>query len=193
MVQVETDSGLEDIVTLTAHVQHFVTEIIDAFGHAQGRPRRISINSAVSAKGDYFSFSAAWPTPREDAEVLLSLLHPISKDSRKGDAGFCLGRALANAREAKLSGWDTGLFAFRAIESLRQFFVEEKDGSKTLPSWSKMAQSLRIDSGWIEPLRSLSTAHRHGQSRHTPSEERLSAIGMVNDVISRFVAYVESD
>jgi hypothetical protein len=82
-----------------------------------------------------------------------------------------LQRAFADLREAIRSPKDTGFFCYRAIESLRQFFVVELNAPDK-QSWEVLRTALQIDRPTIDYVKTFADSARHGAGAAISDGER---------------------
>ncbi|MBY4380882.1 hypothetical protein HQO24_04815 [Rhodococcus fascians] len=95
--------------------------------------------------------------------------------------------ALADMRMALRLSTDTAFYCYRAIECIRQEFVELADGTKTAPSWTRIHAALGTNQAEMEPLTKLATARRHGESLPISHEDRLKWLAWTRDIVGRYV------
>ena len=101
-----------------------------------------------------------------------------------------LRRALADLREAIRSPADTDLFCYRAIECIRQCYLDsnEKDNdSERKRSWERMRKELRICRSWFSTLENTSVVQRHGGLMGRTANERVEAMLRAWRVVDRFI------
>ncbi|MFQ6396644.1 hypothetical protein ACLMAJ_24665 [Nocardia sp. KC 131] len=95
--------------------------------------------------------------------------------------------ALADMRMALRLTIDTAFYCFRSIECLRQEFVLDEDGTKTLRSWERMNTALGISKADMEPLTRLATARRHGEALPLSHDDRVHWLRWTREVVARYI------
>lgn len=192
-VVVKTSEETVDIGTLRNYVEHFVRSVIDAYGYISGRGYDIETTSVIKQDGSQIVFGV------EVAELEATQgERPVSFHDLCGPDGLVyrsehLRRALADLREAIRSPLDTGFFCFRAIEGIRQSFIEDEDGTDTKPSWDRLREALRIDRSWFKEIEEFALPQRHGQMPFMSGERRVSVMRRAWKVIDRFCVYVHRE
>ena len=211
-VIVKSQSQIDDLFTLRNYVELIIRSFLDAFAYLEGRAYDVEFTSVVGHQdGEPWSTLPVWtvfgvemPALQErkserpiSFEGLLPLLLdvPPQDDISPGvqvAAPRLLRAALADLRESIKSPHDTAFFAYRAIESVRQFFVYEEDGTETKHSWDRMGKALRIDSSWTKDLAPASQLQRHGAGMFMDGEKRLQAMLRAWIVVDRFVLFIKN-
>jgi hypothetical protein len=101
--------------------------------------------------------------------------------------------ALADLRMAMQSPDDTGFHAFRAIESVRQYFLGSgsNEGDARKRSWIAMRTALHLEQEPIDTLTQQAIPRRHGEAVSISGAERLTAILIAREVVEKFIAYLQ--
>jgi len=99
-------------------------------------------------------------------------------------------RALADYREAIRSFEDTAFFCYRAVEDLRQVFVENEQ-SKDIQTWDRLWEAMpsveHARSYVKDVIRPLATGNRHGGGALISSQQRLEMLERTSKIISAFI------
>jgi hypothetical protein len=103
--------------------------------------------------------------------------------------------ALADLRAAIESPDDTGYLAYRAVESVRQWFLvgEQDDDNARRQSWTDMHAALAlgdVDESSFAELRRLARQRRHGAIASPTESQRKEALLLARDVVARFVVHI---
>jgi hypothetical protein len=100
--------------------------------------------------------------------------------------------ALADLRGAIESPDDTVLLTYRAVESVRQWFLDgnEDDPRAREKSWIAMRSTLGVDKERTQGLAELAKSRRHGGATPSTGEERKEALLIARDVVERFVIHL---
>lgn len=187
---VDTVSDSTGVHTLKNYVESFVRMLIDGHGYLECRGYDLEIISVVEPEGQHAVFgvevealksSRAAESPVNMTELWKLLI--------SGPESAHLQRALGDLREAIRTPHDTGFFCYRAVESMRQSFVEPKDGGKTKPSWERMSSALRIDQSYIMLLERFGKPQRHGETPYMSGDERIRALKSAWRVVDRYIEY----
>lgn len=193
-VVVDTEEEADNLLTLRNYVEWLVRMAVDAFGYLKGIGYDVEITSVVNPSGTLWQvFGVGEPSLAQSESERPVGFPELWKVLTSGAKTAPLQQALGDLREAIRAPHDTGFFCYRAIESLRQHYVEASDGDNTGLSWDRLRAALRIDRLWINPLVESSKQHRHGGSPYSSGEERASAMQHAWKVVDRFVAYAQRD
>ena len=204
-VVVRSHLEIPDLETLRNSVEHVVRGIVDAFGYIEGRSYDVEITSVIDLSGKRshvfgVEVGALQATKHERPILLPDLLGLLTSPSSFGieDASFKpmqLRLAMGDLREAIREFGQSAFFCFRAIECLRQCYVEpgaeDSDVTRRI-SWETMGKKLCIEKTWIEPVRMASILERHGSQRITTAEQRSELMLRTWKVIDRFILSAKS-
>ena len=103
--------------------------------------------------------------------------------------------AMGDLREAIRSIDHTALFCYRAIECLRQCYIDrngQDDDATRKASWVRMKEELCIARSWIDDIQTASTRERHGGHRAMSGEQRTALMLRTWKVVDRFVMSAKS-
>lgn len=103
--------------------------------------------------------------------------------------------ALADVRLALRNAEDTAFYAYRACESIRQWFqaVEPTTENRSV-GWRRLRETLHIEEADLLVLAELAKARRHGDGATISESDRLKCIAIAREVVARFVSHLgESD
>ena len=180
-----------DVETLRNHVAISIEQFVDAASYMRGVALTVDLHAVIEPDGKLATIGSQIKGLSALDHDMDSLLAVLTRPQPNPHTAYHLGRAIANVREAIRSPWDTGLFAYRAVESVRQLFVDKADSKKTREkkSWERLRNALKVERGWFDDLLDWGEPQRHSEPMHMSGDERLRAIGMARMVISRFVAY----
>jgi hypothetical protein len=101
--------------------------------------------------------------------------------------------ALADLRAALQYPDDTLFYAYRAVESVRQWFLpagERDDDNTRKQSWTAMRAALGLKRPPIDRLAHLAAGRRHGAVAPPTESERLEALRIARPVVKAFVDYL---
>jgi hypothetical protein len=187
-VNVEIMKGTTDLETLKNTIEDLVRAEVDACGYILGRGYDVEITSCLGPEGRHTVFAVGIDEIEQmqiERPLQFSDLRPIVMESRH------LRRALADLRQSIRSPFDTGFFCYRAVECLRQYFVEQGySGDKA--SWDRLRDVLRVDKAWIMEIKKHSDAPRHGKIADVSGNDRVSMMKLAWKVVDRFSVYVHT-
>ena len=95
--------------------------------------------------------------------------------------------ALNDLRLAIQHPKDTGVFCFRAIESLRYYFSMNKD-----KGWKDLKDNLNVSRSFMKPIEDKSWSSRHGRPIPISHKERINILLRTWKIVDRFIIYVKS-
>lgn len=118
---------------------------------------------------------------------------PIFQDERSD----YLRRCFADLRQAMKMPADTGELCFRAIETLRKFFIEKHnldDTSKsdTKKSWELLRQELEVERQTIDSIMPFAVDVRHGGTRTISGVERDQIFASTWDIVDKYIAFAKN-
>ncbi len=175
--------------TLRNYVTDQVQLFIDVVGFTRGFRFDVDIRSAVVNGGKFTSFSTIYPAlaatvkdrPINDLELL-----PLCKE----DSALVL--ALGDLRNAMRSASDSGLFCYRAVESIMQSFKKptDKDERKV---WQKMNDALKIEYSFTNSkIKDFADARRHGSGSFITGAQRDDCMVACATIIFRFAQFLKA-
>jgi hypothetical protein len=161
---------------------------VDAYGYLTGRGYDVEITSAINNEGVQTVFGVDVPElektaserPVEFHELVTELIHKSQH----------LGNALADLRESIRSPIDTGLFCYRAVESIRQQFVQPGE-SKDNKSWERLRQALAVEESFIKSIKLFADDPRHGKTPYISGPERVDCMKRAWVIVDRFCLYLQ--
>jgi len=186
----DSSQKVQDPFTLKNYIDDAVRVIVDAFGYIKGCGYDVEIVQMVGPKDEEgpIVFGVGIPAlegRQADSTALLKLV-AIYKDRR----GSYLQRCLSDFREAIRSPRDTGFFCYRAVESLRQFFVAE-GASNNGESWKQLREAVNVDRDEIDFIKQFADPVRHGGDKAVTGVEREDLFRKTVKIIDGFIAFAE--
>ena len=180
------------------YVDSLVRLLLDAHGYTHGQAYDVVISHYI----DHSELdSENWVRPFTVGSVGLpynaeatfdSLLRLVTvgpsevDDERRVRSVRQLTQALGDIRESIRNPHDTAFHSYRAIEDIRQCYVEPGDADSR-PSWKRMRRHLRIQRSWIEDIEAARHPQAHGDSRMLTGEQRQEFVRRAREVIDRFI------
>lgn len=180
-----------DFPTFANEVAAIVQGCVDSLGFELAVSLRCEITSIIVNGNEIIVPQPRWPElvdgnvrDRVEEEELTPLLnasvaHPLVR------------LALADIRVGMTSPDDTGFLAYRAVESVRQHFVDTDDTKLSRSrSWEELRTQLGVSEGETRRLEELARPRRHGEAIPLNAAERYEAMIIARRVIREFVLYL---
>jgi hypothetical protein len=182
----------DDLETFRNEVGSIVQGCLDSLAYHLATSLRAEIKSMVIDGNKLVYRSTRWNELLADGSktsvtedelqpfVVASIQEPLAR------------LALADLRAAIESPDDTVLLTYRAVESIRQWFLDgdEDDGTSRKASWIAMRSTLSVDERSIRRISELARSRRHGGATPSTAEERKESILIARDVVARFVTHL---
>jgi len=182
----------EDIPTFLNGVGSIVQGCLDALGFFLAAPLRAEVLSMIVDGVEIHYRKLQWdellPDDSNIARVEGVTLEPFTRTAIEEPL---IRLALADLRTALEQPGDTVMLCFRAIESIRQCFLDgdADDDSARKRSWIDLRTKLVIERDEITTLEALATSRRHGAETPTSEEQRIEALTLARRIVERFIAY----
>ncbi|MSQ40825.1 MAG: hypothetical protein EXR55_04050 [Dehalococcoidia bacterium] len=171
-----------------------VQALVDGYGYREGRGCDVEITSVITPSGQQEVFGievTELQHSKSQRPVVYAELVGLVLDTQNQQAAGVLRQALADLRETIRSPIDTGFHCFRAVECLRQFFVEPEDPDDK-GSWERMGEKLGIEHFWTEPIRLFARPQWHGGFPSMSGNQRVDMMMRAWKVVDRFIVYTKS-
>lgn len=164
-----------------------VRGLVSALGFHLGATLKPELRGARIMDGlnvQEVEYGVAWAeaadrAPGSPIRVEGSDLGPLLEASRQAPL---IRHALADLASAIDVPQDTAMYAYRAVESCRQLFVEPGDNG-TAPSWARLRTAMGIARPDLDQLAEASVPRRHGELPAISGAERLVFIRLARRVI----------
>ena len=189
-VDFETDAPI-DLPTARNSVEYFVSGIIDSYGYYTGSAFDVTLTFGIGDEGEYTfppvvneikNAQASRPV-QPNQLLILSATFPR------------FHRALGDLREAIKHPMDTSFYCYRAIEAVRQHFLDKRetdDGKAKRKSWEKMANCLHFSKSFKDKLENESSHTRHGGIKDLTSDEVTEILQKAWTLVDRFAVYIQN-
>ena len=182
-----------DIVTLRNSLLPRIESLVDNLGFNLGCGYQVEIVQAINAHtGDVtvFGVGLEFLQGRFDLEELQIRFKKIAFLCKEIE-GVYFQRTLALLRNAIRSPFETGLYCFMAIESLRNIYClqsdldPEKDKAK---SWNLLRNDLSVTKEFIEQnIKAYADVIRHGGIRPFTELERITVLKSTWELIEKYI------
>ena len=200
MVVASCEERIENLETLRNSVESAVRGVVDAFAFIEGRGYDVEITSVIDSTGEQWTVFGveirALQESKNDRSVTFGELYVLltsqlqRQDETTSFRLMQLRIALGDLREAIRSTSLTGFFCFRAIECLRQCYVDPENQDEIAArrdSWERMRQTLCISRSWFSQIENFATPERHGRIRPMSGNERTNILLHTWQVVDRFI------
>ena len=187
--QVQSPEAITDLATVRYAVEHETQNLVDVMGFLRVQCFTVDIDRVVSDTGtvrhfnNYSSISVNDLTNGQlDEGVGFQSIVGAQKHNP------CLRTALADIRDAMRRFNDTPLYAYRAIESIRQHYQEnKKDNDKgRRQAWEEMREDLDLSISELQLVAGASRHVRHGQQAPSGDIDRVELVRIAWKVVYRF-------
>lgn len=188
-VHVEGVEDSIDIFSLKQTIENLVRGTVDLIGYKNGCSYDLEITQATDEKGHQEVFGVQFfdETPEDGRKLpYIDLLYMTLKDTY-------FRNAIEDLRKAGRYPFDTPFHAYRAVEDVRQFFVNTFRITDKGKSWIRMKGDLRIGDEWITPLKNAADPGRHGEAKSITTEQRRDYLKRAFRVIDRFCEFLKQD
>ncbi|WP_433162599.1 hypothetical protein [Kribbella sp. CA-247076] len=182
----------EDFATFLNQIHSMIQGSLDSLGFFMAAPLRGEILSMIVDGVELHHRDLQWeqllPEGSDRARVEGVRLQPFTNMAISESS---VRLALADLRSALDSPGETVMLCFRAIESIRHWFLdgEPDDDSARKRSWQALRTQLDISRDEIRPLEDMATSRRHGAEPFATEQQRLDALLLARKIVERFVAY----
>lgn len=189
-VAVHSRGQITDLQALAHECEGMCRMIVDCLGFMLTCGYDIEITQVSSSGGLHVVYGVQpadlRPIPWSDESMpgTFERLVTVPRDYQ-----LAFRRALADYREAIRSFEDTAFFCYRAVEDLRQIFVESERSNESM-TWERLWIAL----GEVEDarayvkdiLRPLAMGNRHGGGTSIAQEARLEMLQKTSKIIAKF-------
>jgi hypothetical protein len=186
------EKPVANVYTLKNYVEDAIRVALDALGYTMACGYDLEVTEMIDSLGNRPIVFGVGITAKEkaasDAGVSFEDIMEVFKDVRGGYLQLSLG----DLREAIRVPKDTGFFCYRAIESLRQFFLREKGAKDEKSSWEMLRSELRVDRADINAIKKLADPVRHGDSVAISDAQRAKTFIRTWGIVNKFVKYANA-
>ena len=184
----------DDLATFRNEVMSILSGVLDSIGFHLGavlRPELYGFTVIAPDRGGVILGSAAhvWCelVKRDPAVPLRAGSAELGRFMRSAATNPLIRHALADLSLAIDRPDDTAFYAYRAVESARQFFREDCDPEDAEVPWSRLHEALGYTKEELRPLARAAKARRHGDARSIDEQERLTVLQLAREVLGRLV------
>ena len=194
--QVRSPEPITDLATVRYAVEREAQNLVDVMGFLKAQGFIVDIDRVVSDAGtvryfsNYSSVSVSDLTNEQlDEDVGFQSIVGVQKHNPY------LRTALADIRDAIRRFNDTPLYAYRAIESIRQHYQRNKKDNDRgrRQAWEEMREDLNLSISELGLVAEASRRVRHGQQAPSGDTERVELVRIAWKVVYRFWRRVAGD
>lgn len=186
------EKAVPNVWTLKNYVEDAIRVALDGLGYTLGCGYDLEVTSMIDSLGNRpVVFGVGIPAVEKtaaEAGVKFEHIMDVFKDA----AGGYLQHCLADLREAIRVPKDTGFFCYRAIESLRQFFVHEKGAKDDKASWEMLRAELDVNRADIDTIKRFADPARHGHSAEITDDQRANVFSLTWGIVNKFIKYANA-
>lgn len=185
-----TFGEIRNIFTFRNLVEDAVRMLVDIPGYSRGYAYDVEIvqmmRSDTPQKQVYGIDVPALADLCKDSGITVeAILRALSNTD-----GYFLRHALADAREAIKSPRDTGLFCYRAIESLKNCCANRNARSQGKDAWELFRITYNISKQSIVDVKAFADPIRHGnyvEARAISDQDRVNIFRTTWEIINKFI------
>jgi hypothetical protein len=180
---------------IKVEVQEIATAFVDAFAFHIGLELRAELTHAYEEGSDVGTHLIPGRSIESAYRVPGGAIHlPSSALDELTDAAIHITHAriaLSDLQRALLNQRESAFYCYRAIESMRQYFLEGDDAaSARRKSWETFRQVLGLETADLMRVKQAADPRRHGGTSSVAEEEASFAVGYSRRVFLRFIEYV---
>jgi len=193
-VTVHTNSA-EPVLDMKNRVTRLVRNLADAIGHVTGASLDVEIISCIAPDGSTHVFNTGFDglikheVGSEESQRIFNVL--IAQATRSQFVRM----ALSDLRSAIREPLDTCVNCYRAVESIRQEYLEANPDKGTARKnyWNRLRDAVGVDEAELRWLEDRATPRRHGNPIDVTHAERERALQLAWRVVEEHcLNYAES-
>ena len=186
-----TEDFDNDLDTLRNSLEYFARMAIDAANYYFGTGVELFLTTGGNTSKQMYTFA-----PKVNSlfsQINERPLNPMEITKLAG-RNIQLRRALEHAKNAINQKMDAGMNCYRAIEAIRQYFLNGKtdDGGAKRKSWEDMNNSLRLQQNFYALVKSHADVARHGGAGSISSTDMEKMLHCTWRIIDRFLIYLNN-
>jgi len=195
MVQIISENQVQDYETLRNIVVDVVRLHVDIDGYIQGHGYDIEITSIAGENNiPHIIFGIQIDEIEKDSvnRPIQNIDEIVSKFG-KPEYNF-LRLSLIDLQLSIKFPKDTGVFCYRAIESIMQYFNEGDNTRKSRKqAWMKFDSNLNVSREWVDFVRKFALDPRHGRPKSISGSERIEVMKHTWKIVDRFILYLDKN
>jgi hypothetical protein len=184
MVVVHSDSN-DRLLDMKNRVSRQVRNLADALGYVAAAALDVEILSCVTPEGSHSVFNTAFDGLLEndvEAEASLRIFNVLIRQTERSQY---VRVALADLRNAIKEPLDTYVNCYRAIESIRQEYLQGDPDNRSArnQSWQSLREATGTEEEDLTWLKNLAKPRRHGAPIDATHEDRKRALLIARHVV----------
>ncbi|PKL57789.1 MAG: hypothetical protein CVV34_05690 [Methanomicrobiales archaeon HGW-Methanomicrobiales-5] len=186
-----TEREIPDPLTIRNYVEESVRLLIDILGYINGCGYDLEIATMINTRTNesiVFGVDSVLFNMREDRPLNFGEIISLF-DSEKADY---IRRCLSDLREAVRVPKDTGFFCYRALETLRKFFIKENELKSDKESWEFLRSELEVDRSTTDFVKQFADPVRHGETKYITGYERDQILKNTWEIVDKFLVYAKN-
>lgn len=186
-VTVETDSK-DSVLDMKNRVSRQVLNLVESLGHVVGAAIDVEILTCVTPSGEHWVFNTSFDglidNPSE-SEIGKRVFNSLIRQAGRSQY---VRMALSDLRNAIREPLDTFANCYRAIESIRQEYLDgdSRDSSTRKRSWLRLREATETEEADLRWLEDWATPRRHGAPVDSSHEDRKRALRMARHVVEKY-------
>lgn len=192
LVLVDLTNAADDLYTLRNHVASSCYMVTDVLAYAMGTAYDIELTAVATPSDDHVVFGVGVPAVRKLASNhdLDTRVTEIMNEAYSTQAVHLLKLCMTDFRRAMQGPVDAGFFCYRAIESIRQYFLEGDDHNR---SWEKLREELRVEKNDLMFVKEFADPRRHGDTIEISDEDRAEVYKITWEAIDNFIDHIREN
>ncbi len=191
-VEVISDNEIDDIYTIKNIIVDFVRKYTDTYGYLKGYGYDLEITYVILPDNQQLIFSVSIGEIEKDSDSRPKIEYGKIIELINNPENYSLGLSLTDLNLSIKYPKDTGVFCYRSIESIMQFFNkgDPADTESRKKAWNSLNENLRISNEWITYVREFALNPRHGSPKFPSGDERVKIMKHTWNVVDRFLIYL---
>lgn len=182
-----------DLQTFVNEVLSVVRGVLDSLTFHLGVVLTPELTGGFASPGTSIIPGRPWDelTGRDPSTPLRVDAETLQPFTRTSAAEPLVRLALADLAAGVERPDDTMFYAFRAVESVRQFLAQP--GDQPSSQWQRLRETLGLDEAELRWLTGHSVPRRHGELVTVTAAERLRALKLARSAVRSLVELVDAD
>jgi hypothetical protein len=186
---VRVNSSPGEISTAKNEALFKVRACLNAIGFHLGTMLEAEVTGGYIPPNGILTIHPSWPaiasSGLDGLQIPQELLEPLTGASLDL---WQVRLAISDICQATSSP-DSAYLSYRAIETLRQYYVHETDKNREA-SWERMRTALGLERSQFSPLEAKATSRRHGDPVSLTEQDRIDAILLAKTVVTKFIEHL---
>lgn len=179
--------------TFRNEIASIIQGCMDALGFHLAASLRVEVASLVIDGNRLVTSTNGWPQLLGESSGSTVSGADLGPFIQAATAEPLVRLALADLRAAIDAPDETLFLSYRAVESVRQWFLEndaEDEGRARAKSWERMRETLSVDETTTRRLEALARGRRHGGGVPPTAPEREEAPRLARAVVAALIVHL---